>query len=194
LSARATARVSDVSVPSGAALGADTTARGGGELGVDGGAAGLSGGSGTGVAAATGDAELVAATEGEDVEALMTGDGGGDASARSIVGGMGRAGGGAAAARTEDKVGRGGDGTEVRVGGREVVFCRGVGAVTGGAATGTSTIAGLSTAATRSAAATVAGALSVTFVADAADAESRTTSSCGSNVRSADALVRTAWR
>lgn len=177
------------------------TARGGGgELGVDGGAAELSAANGTGVTAATAGAELVAATAGaelvagtagEDVEALAAGAGGGDASACSIAGGTGRAGGGAAAARREDKVGRRGDGTEARVGrdgGCEIVFGGDVGAVTG-----TSTLSRLSTAATGSAVATVTGGLSVTFVADATDPESRTTSSCGSNSRTADALVRTTW-
>jgi len=197
LSARATARVSEVSAPAGAALGAATTARGSGELGVDGGAAELSGAGGTGVTAATGGAELVAGaasgelvagtageelvagTAGEELKALTAGAGGGDASARSIAGRTGRAGGGwrsAAAARREDTAGRRADGTEARVGGCEIVFC---GAV--GAATGTSTFSGLSTAATRSAVATVAGGLSVTLVDDTADPESRTTSSCGSN-------------
>ena len=124
----------------------------------------------------------------------MIGAGGGDASARSITGRTGRAGGGAAAARRDVKAGRLGDGMEVRVGGREVVFGRDVGGVTVGATTGTSTVSGLSTPATRSAGATVTGGLSVTFVADAADPESRMTSSSGSNSRTDDALVRITWR
>jgi hypothetical protein len=109
----------------------------------------------------------------------MTG-GGGDCSARSIAGRTGGAGRDVADARKEDEAGRRADGRDARAGG-EVGFCRGRG-------TATFTFSGFS-AATRSVAATVAGGLSVPVV-DAATVESRTTSTCGKNSRTADVLVR----
>jgi hypothetical protein len=129
----------------------------------------LSGTSGAGVTAATGGAVLIAGTAGEDVEVLIAG--GGDASARSIAGRKGGASAGAATGRAEGNAGRRGDGTDARVGGREIVFCR------EGDATATSTFSGFS-AATLSVATTVAVGFSVAPVVDAATGESRTTSAC----------------